>query len=43
MEPYYARAEHLFWVHGSHGEDPFLAFSREPNPTVFQKTLAIND
>jgi choline dehydrogenase-like flavoprotein len=23
MEPYYARAEHLFWVHGRHGEDPF--------------------
>jgi len=23
MEPYYVRAEHLFWVHGKHGEDPF--------------------
>jgi choline dehydrogenase-like flavoprotein len=23
LEPYYARAEHLFWVHGQHGEDPF--------------------
>jgi choline dehydrogenase-like flavoprotein len=23
MEPYYVRAEHLFWVHGQHGEDPF--------------------
>ena len=23
MEPYYVRAEHLFWVHGRHGEDPF--------------------
>ena len=23
IEPYYVRAEHLFWVHGRHGEDPF--------------------
>jgi choline dehydrogenase-like flavoprotein len=23
LEPYYVRAEHLFWVHGKHGEDPF--------------------
>ena len=23
MEPSYVRAEHLFWVHGQHGEDPF--------------------
>ncbi len=23
MEPYYVRAEHLFSVHGQHGEDPF--------------------
>jgi choline dehydrogenase-like flavoprotein len=23
LEPYYARAEDLFWVHGKHGEDPF--------------------
>ncbi|HEX6453429.1 MAG TPA: GMC family oxidoreductase [Trebonia sp.] len=23
MEPYYVRAEHLFSVHGRHGEDPF--------------------
>ena len=23
LEPYYVRAEHLFWVHGQHGEDPF--------------------
>jgi choline dehydrogenase-like flavoprotein len=23
LEPYYVRAEHLFWVHGRHGEDPF--------------------
>jgi choline dehydrogenase-like flavoprotein len=27
MEPYYVRAEHLFWVHGRHGEDPFAGFS----------------
>jgi choline dehydrogenase-like flavoprotein len=27
MEPYYVRAEHLFWVHGKHGEDPFAGFS----------------
>ena len=27
MEPYYVRAEHLFWVHGQHGEDPFAGFS----------------
>jgi choline dehydrogenase-like flavoprotein len=26
MEPYYARAEHMFWVHGQHGEDPFAGF-----------------
>ena len=25
MEPYYVRAEHLFWVHGQHGEDPFVS------------------
>jgi Choline dehydrogenase and related flavoproteins len=23
LEPYYAQAEHLYWVHGKHGEDPF--------------------
>ncbi|MEO7126111.1 MAG: GMC family oxidoreductase [Nakamurella sp.] len=23
LEPYYVKAEHLFWVHGKHGEDPF--------------------
>jgi choline dehydrogenase-like flavoprotein len=23
LEPYYVRAEHLYWVHGKHGEDPF--------------------
>ena len=27
MEPYYVRAEHLFWVHGQHGEDPFAGHS----------------
>jgi choline dehydrogenase-like flavoprotein len=36
MEPYYVRAEHLFWVHGQHGEDPFAgASSRDyPYPAV---------
>ncbi len=29
MEPYYARAEHLFWVHGKHGEDPFAGQSSQ--------------
>jgi choline dehydrogenase-like flavoprotein len=29
MEPYYGRAEHLFWVHGQHGEDPFAGFSSQ--------------
>jgi choline dehydrogenase-like flavoprotein len=29
MEPYYARAEHLFWVHGQHGEDPFAGPSSQ--------------
>ena len=23
LEPYYVRAEHLFWVHGKHSADPF--------------------
>jgi choline dehydrogenase-like flavoprotein len=27
MEPYYVRAEHLFWAHGQHGEDPFAGVS----------------
>ncbi len=27
MEPHYVRAEHLFWVHGQHGEDPFAGVS----------------
>jgi choline dehydrogenase-like flavoprotein len=29
MEPYYVRAEHLFWVHGQHGEDPFAGRSSQ--------------
>ncbi|HJY02255.1 MAG TPA: GMC family oxidoreductase [Streptosporangiaceae bacterium] len=29
MEPYYVRAEHLFWVHGRHGEDPFAGPSSQ--------------
>jgi choline dehydrogenase-like flavoprotein len=29
MEPYYVRAEHLFWVHGKHGEDPFAGLSSQ--------------
>jgi len=29
MEPYYVRAEHLFWVHGQHGEDPYAGFSSQ--------------
>ena len=29
MEPYYVRAEHLFWVHGKHGEDPFAGPSSQ--------------
>jgi choline dehydrogenase-like flavoprotein len=29
MEPYYVRAEHLFWVHGRHGEDPFAGLSSQ--------------
>ena len=32
MEPYYARAEHLFWVHGKHGEDPFAGPSSQEYP-----------
>jgi choline dehydrogenase-like flavoprotein len=27
MQPYYVRAERLFWVHGKHGEDPFAGSS----------------
>ena len=29
LEPYYVRAEHLFWVHGRHGEDPFAGRSSQ--------------
>jgi choline dehydrogenase-like flavoprotein len=29
IEPYYVRAEHLFWVHGKHGEDPFAGTSSQ--------------
>ena len=29
LEPYYVRAEHLFWVHGQHGEDPFAGISSQ--------------
>ena len=32
MEPYYARAEDLFWVHGQHGEDPFAGLSSQAYP-----------
>jgi choline dehydrogenase-like flavoprotein len=32
MEPYYVRAEHLFWVHGQHGEDPFAGVSSKDYP-----------
>jgi choline dehydrogenase-like flavoprotein len=32
MEPYYVRAEHLFWVHGRHGEDPFAGASSKDYP-----------
>jgi choline dehydrogenase-like flavoprotein len=27
LEPHYVRAEHLFWVHGKHGEDPYAGVS----------------
>ena len=32
MEPYYVRAERLFWVHGRHGEDPYAGPSSAPYP-----------
>ena len=32
MEPYYVRAEHLFWVHGQHGEDPFAGRRARTTP-----------
>jgi choline dehydrogenase-like flavoprotein len=32
LEPHYVRAEHLFWVHGQHGEDPFAGASSQDFP-----------
>lgn len=32
LEPYYVRAEHLFWVHGRHGEDPFAGPASQDYP-----------
>jgi len=32
LEPYYVRAEHLFWVHGRNGEDPFAGPSSKDYP-----------
>jgi choline dehydrogenase-like flavoprotein len=32
MEPYYAQAEHMYWVHGRHGEDPFAGPSSKEYP-----------
>ena len=32
MEPYYVQAEHLYWVHGRHGEDPFAGTSSREYP-----------
>jgi choline dehydrogenase-like flavoprotein len=29
LEPYYVRAEHMYWVHGKHGEDPFAGASSQ--------------
>jgi choline dehydrogenase-like flavoprotein len=29
LEPYYVKAEHLYWVHGRHGEDPFAGHSSQ--------------
>lgn len=29
LEPYYVRAEHQYWVHGKHGEDPFAGASSQ--------------
>ena len=29
LEPYYVQAEHLYWVHGKHGEDPFAGPSSQ--------------
>src|ERR1700756_2235986 len=40
IEPYSTRAEQLYMFHNSQA---VLALSREENPTVFQKTLGVND
>jgi choline dehydrogenase-like flavoprotein len=32
LEPYYTRAEHLYEVHGTHGEDPTEPAASEPYP-----------
>jgi choline dehydrogenase-like flavoprotein len=32
MEPYYVQAEHMYWVHGRHGEDPFAGSSSREYP-----------
>ena len=29
LEAYYVQAEHLYWVHGKHGEDPFAGASSQ--------------
>jgi len=29
LEPFYVQAEHLYWVHGKHGEDPFAGTSSQ--------------
>ena len=29
LEPYYVQAEHMYWVHGRHGEDPFAGPSSQ--------------
>jgi len=29
LEPYYVAAEHMYWVHGRHGEDPFAGASSQ--------------
>lgn len=29
LEPYYVLAEHMYWVHGRHGEDPFAGPSSQ--------------
>lgn len=32
LEPYYAQAEHMYWVHGRHGEDLSEGFSSQEYP-----------